>query len=537
MAELAREGVAGPLAFNVSQDARDATRYTVYLSQSGLGLPDRDYYLDEADARLATARRAYLRHMAAMFRLQGASEAEATRSADAVLALETRIAKLQWTRVDMRDALKAYNRWTLAQLPEQAPGLDWTGWLSATGLASRTDAVVVRQPSDLQGLAKLVDETPVAQWQSYVRWRVIDAYAPYLNRAAVDERFAFAGTVLRGIPQNEPPWRLAQGFVDSVMGEAVGKLYVERHFPPENKARALAMVNNFLATFREGIEALPWMSKATQREAQAKLAQFTPKIGYPDQWRDYSALQTSPTDLLANVRAGHRYAQARMVGRLGQPVDRGEWGFTPQTVNASYSPLQNAITFPAALLQPPFFDVRAEDAINYGSVGTSIGHEISHGFDDQGSRYDGKGNLRDWWTPQDREAFNARTRGLVAQYDAFVPVPGYHVNGKLTLGENIGDTAGVATAFRAYRRSLGGKPSPMIDGYSGEQRLFIGWAVKFRTLQREDAAIVQIKTDPHSPGEFRVKGALANQDAFYEAFGIVPGDRMYRAPEERVRLW
>lgn len=535
MAELERQGVTVPFSVFVGQDAQNAERYVVYASQSGLGLPDRDYYLNETDQKLTAVRQAYVQHITKLFTMQG--DAQAERHAADVLALETRLAQLQWTRVESREALKTYNPRSFAQLAEEAPGLDWSAYLRAAGIAGKVTSLVVRQPSYFVGLSKLVTDVPLEQWHSYFKWQMLAAYAPGLTRSAADERFAFTGTVLRGVPENEPPWRQAQQFVDSIMGEAVGKLYVARHFPPENKARVLAMVNNFLATFREGIAELEWMSPATKKEAQAKLALFTPKIGYPDVWRDYSALTTSSTDLIANVRAGRRFTFDRGIAKLGKPVDRGEWGFTPQTVNASYSPLQNAISFPAALLQPPFFDVRAEDAINYGTVGTSIGHEISHGFDDQGSRYDGHGNLRNWWTAEDRAAFTARANGLVQQYSAFSPVPGYHVNGQFTLGENIGDNSGVTIAYKAYRKSLGGKPSPVIDGLTGEQRLYIGWAVKFRTLQREEAAIVQIKSDPHSPGEFRVKGTLANQAGFYEAFDIKPGDKMYRPPEQRVKLW
>ena len=535
IAELERQGVTVPFAVFVGQDAQNAERYVVYAAQSGLGLPDRDYYLNDSDKKLMAVRQAYLQHITRLFTMQG--DAQADRHAADVLAVETRLAQLQWTRVESREALKTYNPRTIAQLAEEAPGIDWTAYLQAAGIAGKATSLVVRQPSYFVGLSKLVPEVPLEQWHSYLKWHVLAAYAPYLARDVADERFAFTGTVLRGVPENEPAWRQAQQFVDSIMGEAVGKLYVARHFPPENKARVLAMVNNFLATFREGIDELEWMSPATKKEAQAKLALFTPKIGYPDVWRDYSGLTTSSTDLIANVRAGRRHAYDRGIAKLGKPVDRGEWGFTPQTVNASYSPLQNAITFPAALLQPPFFDVKAEDAINYGTVGTSIGHEISHGFDDQGSRYDGHGNLRNWWTAEDRAAFTARANGLVKQYGAFSPVPGYFVNGQFTLGENIGDNSGVTIAYKAYRKSLGGKPSPVIDGLTGEQRLYIGWAVKFRTLQREEAAIVQLKSDPHSPGEFRVKGTLANQAGFYEAFDIKPGDKMYRPPEERVKLW
>ena len=535
MADMARLGVTSPFSMSVAPDAKDARRHAIYANQSGLGLPDRDYYLQDGDQKLFAVRQAYVQHIARLFTMMG--DGQADRHAADVLELETQLARLQWSRVESRDALKGYNLWTFLQLAEKAPGIDWPAYLRAVGIEAKATALVVRQPSFFIGMAKLAAQTPLDVWKSYFRWHLLAAYAPYLSRAVADESFAFSGTVLRGVPEREPQWHQAQNFVDSVMGEAVGKLYVAKHFPPENKARVLAMVNNFLATFREGITALTWMSPATKQEALAKLALFTPKIGYPDKWRDYSSLTTSSTDLIANVRAGRRFAFERGIAKLGKPVDRDEWGFTPQTVNASYSPLQNAITFPAALLQPPFFNVKAEDAINYGSVGTSIGHEISHGFDDQGSRYDGHGNLRDWWTPEDRAAFTARANGLVQQYSTFSPVPGYYVNGQLTLGENIGDNSGVTIAYKAYQRTLNGNRSPVMDGLSGEQRFYIGWAIKFRTLQREDAAILQIKTDPHSPGEFRVKGTLANQAGFYEAFGIQPGDKMYRSPEQRVQLW
>jgi predicted metalloendopeptidase len=534
VAYLSRSGVTSPFALDVYQDAKDATRYAVYASQGGLGLPDRDYYLKD-DAKLKTARAAYLKHVGALLAMAGDKQ-PAAHAAD-VLALETALAQAQWTRVESRDALKTYNPVGFDRLAELAPGFEWKAFLAAAGLNGKTDFLVLRQPSYFTAMASVVNTQPLDAWKSYFTWQVLAAYAPYLSSAFVEERFAFTGKTLRGVPQNEPQWQLAQRLVDTAMGEAVGKLYVAKYFPPENKARVQAMVDNFLATFREGIDALEWMGPQTKNEAQAKLSAFRSNIGYPDKWRDYSALKTKPNDLVGNVRAAHQFAYQRGISKLGQPVDRGEWSMLPQTVNAQFSPLKNAITFPAALLQPPFFNVRAEDAVNYGAVGTSIGHEISHGFDDQGSQYDGLGNLRNWWTAEDRANFSTRAAGLVQQYSAFSPVPGYFVNGKLTLGENIGDNSGVAIAYKAYRRSLDGKPSPVLDGLTGEQRLYIGFGIKFRTLQREDAAIVQVKTDPHSPGEFRVRGTVANQPGFYEAFGIQPGDKMYLPPEQRVIMW
>jgi predicted metalloendopeptidase len=535
MAYLGRTGVTTPFSLSVYQDAKDATRYAVYASQDGLGLPDRDYYLQDDDTRLKAARVAYLAHVEKLLGM-GGEKAAAGHAAD-ILALETALAKVQWTRVESRDALKTYNPIFFKKLAELAPGFDWEAWAKASGIAGKTDYLVVRQPSYFTGMANLVKDTPLQTWKSYFTWHVLASYAPYLSNAFVDERFAFTGKTLRGVPENEPQWQLARGFVDGAMGEAVGKLYVAKFFPPENKARVLAMVANFLATFRDGINTLEWMGPETKKEALAKLATFRPNIGYPDRWRDYSALKTHENDLIANVRASRDFAYQYNINKLGQPVDRGEWSMTPQTVNAQYSSLKNAITFPAALLQPPFFNVKAEDAVNYGAVGTSIGHEISHGFDDQGSQYDGLGNLRNWWTPEDRKAFTLRAAGLVQQYSLFSPVPGYFVNGKLTLGENIGDNSGVAIAYKAYKKSLGGKPSPVIDGMTGEQRLYIGFGIKYRNLQREDAAIMQIKTDPHSPGEFRVKGTVVNQPGFFEAFDVKPGDRMYLSPEQRVIMW
>lgn len=535
MAYFSRIGVATPFTLDVHQDAKDATRYAVYFSQSGLGLPDRDYYLKDDDAKLKAARTAYLKHIETMLTMGGDQQA-AARAGD-VLALETALANVQWTRVESRDAVKTYNPVAFDMLSERAPGFDWKAYLAAARLIGKTDFLVLRQPSYFTAMAGTIESQPLQSWKSYLTWHLLASYAPYLSNAFVDERFAFTGKTLRGVPENEPQWQRAQRFVDNAMGEAVGKLYVAKFFPPENKVRVQAMVDNVLATFREGIDALEWMGPASQREAQAKLATFRPNIGYPDTWRDYNALKTHKNDLVANVRAAHEFAYQRGINKLGQPVDRGEWSMTPQTVNAQYSPLKNAITFPAALLQPPFFNVKAEDAVNYGAVGTSIGHEISHGFDDQGSQYDGLGNLRNWWTAEDRANFSTRAAGLVQQYSAYSPVPGYFVNGKLTLGENIGDNSGVAIAYKAYRRSLGGKPSPVLDGLTGEQRLYIGFGIKYRSLQREDAAILQVKTDPHSPGEFRVRGTVANQPGFYEAFGIQPGDKMYLPPEQRVIMW
>ncbi len=532
---LQRSGIATPLSVGVAPDAQDPEHYTVNISQSGLGLPDRDYYLKDDDARLAAVRAKYRRHVATMLAMSGDQDAAA--HAAQVLEIETRLAAAQWTRVQMRDPVKSYNRVDFDKFGELAPAFDWNSYFAAAGLAPKASMAVVRQPGFLGGFSAAVAEMPLESWKSYLNWRIVESYASYLDSASVRERFAFEGTVLRGVPQSEPQWQLALRFTDNAISDAVGKRYVAMYLPPETKPRVMAMFDNFVASFRDGIEHLDWMSPETKKEAQLKLAGLKPKIAYPDQWRDYSSMKTQPDDLIANVRAARAWGRQNNLDKLGKPVDRDEWSMTPQTVNASYSPALNAITIPAAILQPPFFNVKAEDAVNYGLLGITFGHEISHAFDDSGSQYDAHGRLRNWWTAEDRAAFKARAAGLVKQYGAYSPVPGYYINGELTLGENIGDNSGLSLTYNAYRRSLGGKPSPVIDGLTGEQRLYIGFAQKWRAKLRPEAAIAQIKSDPHSPGEFRAKGTVMNQPGFYEAFGIKPGDAMYLPPEQRVIMW
>ncbi|MRW93104.1 M13 family peptidase [Duganella sp. FT80W] len=534
-AYLQRNGVQTPFSAGVSPDARDPENYTLNVSQSGLGLPDRDYYLKDDDAKLKGIRAKYQQHIETMLTMSGDHEAAA--HAAQILDVETRLAAAQWTRVQMRDPVKSYNRVAFDQFNELAPAFDWKAYFAAAGLAPKASSAVVRQPSFITGFSETLDKLPLEAWKSYLSWRVIESYAQYLDSATVKERFAFDGTVLRGVPQSEPQWQLALRFTDSSLSDAVGKLYVQMYLPPETKPRVMAMFDNFVASFRDGIEQLDWMGPETKKEAQAKLAALKPNIAYPEKWRDYSALKTSPTDLVANVKAARAWSHQRNLEKLGKLVDRDEWSMTPQTVNASYNPLLNAITIPAAILQPPFFNVKAEDAVNYGLLGITFGHEISHAFDDSGSQYDAKGRLRNWWTDADRTAFKARAAGLVKQYGAYSPVPGYFINGELTLGENIGDNSGLSLTYKAYHRSLGGKPSPVIDGLTGEQRLYIGFAQKWRAKLRPEAAIAQIKSDPHSPGEFRAKGTVMNQPGFYEAFGIKPGDPMYLPPEQRVLMW
>lgn len=534
-AALQRSGIQTPFSAGVAPDAQNPERYTINISQSGLGLPDRDYYLKDDDAKLKGVRDKYLKHIETMLAMSG--DRQATAHAAQVLDIETRLAAVQWTRVQMRDPVKSYNRVDFDQFAALAPGFDWNAYFAAAGYAGKETSAVVRQPSFLKGYSETLAAVPLDAWKSYLNWRIIESYASYLDSAAVKERFAFEGTTLRGVPQSEPLWQLALKFTDGALGDAVGKKYVAMYLPPETRPRVMAMFDNFVASFKDGIEHLDWMSAETKKEAQLKLAALKPKIAYPDQWRDYSAMKTQPKDLVANVRAARAWSRQYNLDKLGKPVDRDEWSMTPQTVNASYSPALNSITIPAAILQPPFFNVKAEDAVNYGLLGITFGHEISHAFDDSGSQYDARGRLRNWWTVADRTAFKARAAGLVKQYGAYSPVPGYHINGELTLGENIGDNSGLSLTYKAYQRSLGGKPSPVLDGLTGEQRLYIGFAQKWRAKLRPEAAIAQIKSDPHSPGEFRAKGTVMNQPGFYEAFDIKPGDPMYLPPEQRVIMW
>jgi predicted metalloendopeptidase len=534
VAHLNRIGAGAPYDFDINQDARNSLQYAVIVHQSGLGMPDRDYYLKD-DPKLKEARAKYLAHIGKMMGMAGDAEAEV--HAAAILDLETALAQLQWTRVENRDPVKTYNKTAIADLTKLMPGYDWQRYVRGADLAGKVDSVIVSQPSYFGGLDKLMATTPLPVWKAYFKWHVLAAAAPYLSKPFVDERFAFTGTVLSGIPENRPRWKRGIALLDRSMGEALGKRYVEKYFPPQNKARMQALVRNLLDAYRSDIDTLDWMSPDTKKGAQAKLAKLVTKIGYPDTWRDYGALKISRDDLWGNVVRANGFEYRRNLDKLGKPVDRTEWHMTPQTVNAYYNPLMNEIVFPAAILQPPFFNVRADDAVNYGGIGAVIGHEISHGFDDKGSQYDADGNLHDWFTQEDHEKFKAKTRALVAQYDVFEPVPGFHVNGELTLGENIGDNSGLAIAYKAYRLSLAGKPAPVIDGLTGDQRMFFGWVQVWRGKVREAEAIQRIKADPHSPPAVRGMAPVVNQEGFYAAFGVKKSDKMYLPPERRVDIW
>jgi putative endopeptidase len=527
-------GAGAPYGLFVNLDARNSTQYAVSLFQGGLGLPDRDYYLKD-DAKLKDARTAYRAHVEKMLSMAG--ESKAAESAEAILKLETSLAKIQWTRVEDRDPIKTYNKTAISELPVLMPGYDWQRYVRSAGIDGKVDSVIIRQPSYFTGLGRVMTNTPLPVWKAYFKWRVLSAAAPYLSKSFVDERFAFTGGVLRGVPENQPRWKRGIALLDGGIGEALGKLYVAKYFPPQNKARMQALVQNLLEAYRRDIDTLDWMSAETKVGAQAKLAKMTPKIGYPDHWRDYSALKVSRDDLHGNVVRASEFEYRRNLAKLGKPVDHGEWRMRPQTVNASYNPTSNEITFPAAILQPPFFDATADDAANYGGIGAVIGHEMSHGFDDQGSQFDADGNLHDWFTKADHDKFAEKTKALIAQYNAYEPVPDYHVNGALTLGENIGDNSGLAIAYKAYRISLAGHEAPIIDALTGDQRLYLGWVQVWRGKVREAETIQRIKTDPHSPPAVRGAATLRNQAGFYAAFALRPSDKMYLPPQQRVNIW
>ncbi|MDN4038061.1 M13 family metallopeptidase [Massilia sp. YIM B02443] len=534
-AHLSKIGVATPYGIYVGQDARESTRHVTYISQSGLGMPDRDYYLKMDDKRLAETRAAYEQHVARTLALAG--EKNAAAQAKAIVDFETELAKVQWTKVENRDPVKRYNKMTVAELTRLAPGYDWNAALAAAGVGNKLDTIIVSQPSYFTGLNAVLARTELATLKSYFEWQLLREYSPYLSKAFVDQNFAFYGTALTGVTEQQPTWKKGVATVEGALGEPLGKLYVAEHFPAERKARMEELVKNLIVAYGQSIDNLEWMSPETKKEARAKLAKFTPKIGYPDKWRDYSKLDIKADDLVGNVMRSSTFEYNRNINKLGKPIDHTEWGMTPQTVNAYYRSSMNEIVFPAAILQPPFFDMRADDAVNYGAIGAVIGHEIGHGFDDKGSQSDGDGNLRDWWTAEDRAAFKQRTDKLVKQFNGFSPLPGYHVNGELTLGENIGDNAGLSIGYKAYKLSLKGQPAPVIDGLTGDQRFFMGFAQVWRSKMREAQQINQVKTDPHSPGQFRANGTLANMPEFYEAFGVKPGDKMYLAPEDRVIVW
>jgi putative endopeptidase len=523
----------------VGVDDKHPDNYSVNLIQSGLGMPDRDYYLKN-DPALVRTRDAYRKYLTDMLTLAGMDDAAAR--ADRILALETEIAKVQWTRADRRDADKIYNPMSVSALKALAPDFDWDAFLAETHIPmTRPDGserqVIVAEKTAFGPLGTIFKNTPVSTWRDYLVVHYLHTFAAYLPKRFDDLSFSFYGTVLGGRTQQLDRKTRGVHLLDNLIGEALGKLYVARYFPPEAKAKADELVANLLKAYEADIRTLDWMSPATREKALEKLHLFTPKIGYPTKWRDYSALTITRGDLIGDVQRANEFEWNREVARINQPVDKSEWGMTPSTINAYYNPSFNEIVFPAAILQAPFFDPNADDAVNYGGIGMVIGHEISHGFDDQGSKYDGHGVFQDWWTKEDRAAFDARTKALVAQYDAFEPLPGLHVIGANTLGENIADNAGVAIALKAYHISLGGKPAPVLDGFTGDQRFFLSVGQIWRTKMRDSAIRTQTLSNEHTVAEFRVIGPTRNQNEWYHAFGVKAGQKYYLAPDQRVHLW
>ena len=532
LGQLFRQGITGPFGGYVATDDRIPTEMIMRLTQSGLGLPDRDYYLRD-DPSLVEKRNAYRDYLGRLLTLAG--ESGAAERAAAVLALESRIADVHWTRVDSRDDEKTYNKRSLTQLASEAPGFDWSRFFQEVGIADQAN-VLVSQPSAFTGSARIIAETPLPVLKDYLLLRALDSYAPYLSSQFVDTHFAFRGTVLNGTPENEPRWKRGVSLVTLMIPDDISRIYVARHFPPEAKAAADRLVGNLIAAMDQRLANLSWMAPETRTRARAKLAAFTPKIGYPDSWRDYSSVAVSRDNLIQNIANATRFEYQRQLDKLGEPVDRSEWFMTPMEINAYAYTSWNEIVFPAAILQPPFFDPNADDAINYGGIGAVIGHEISHHFDDQGSKYDQSGALNEWWTPQDRERFNALTAQLVAQYDLYEPLPGHRIQGQLTLGENIADLAGLTVAYDAYRLSLGGSPAPVLAGFSGDERFYLGWAQIWRRKYREANLLQRLLTDPHSPSEQRV-AVVRNLDPWYGAYEVTADDTLYLPPQRRVRIW
>jgi putative endopeptidase len=532
MGRLAHVGIRGPISGRVDSDEHDPDIMIVHLRQSGLGLPDRDYYLSDS-ADIASKRAAYQAYLAQLLTLAGESNADAR--AAAVLAFEHDLAEAQWTRVQNRDDNATYNRWSRDDFAREAPGFDWAAFFAAAGVSGE-QTMIVAQPTAFTAMARIIGAAPQAVLDDYLMLRTIDNFAPYLSSPFVDAHFGFHGTALNGTPQNQERWKRGVALVTRMIPDDVSRIYVQRYFPPEAKAAADALVRNIIAAMDHRLSTLAWMSPETRARARAKLAAFHPKIGYPEFWHDYSAIQVSRTNLVQNVLNAARWDYDFDLSKLGHPADRREWGMTPMTVNAYANPVWNEIVFPAAILQPPFFDPHADMAVNYGGIGAVIGHEMSHHFDDQGSKYDEHGRLAEWWTPQDRARFNALTDRLVAEYDAYEPLPGHHVQGRLTLGENIADLAGLTVAYDAYHRALGNARAPVLDGFTGDQRFYLGWAQVWRRRYREANLLQRLLTDPHSPSEQRA-AVVRNLDPWYSAFDVRSGQRLYLAPDQRVRIW
>ncbi|MGL1956446.1 MAG: peptidase M13 [Colwellia sp.] len=526
-------GISNPLALYISIDSKNSSSYAVHLWQSGLNLPDKDYYVNEAE-RFVNLRSGYLSHIENMYNL--ADIANGKNAAKNIMALETSLAEFHWTRVQNRDSEKRYNKYATNNLNSISDKFNWQAFLAAEGVAAQKD-IIINQPEFIKGFADIFDKTSLDIWKQYLTFNTLSAFSSYLTTNLDNEDFDFFSRQLSGREEQRPQWKRGVSVVNSNLGEVIGKVYVTRHFTPKAKFRMSELVENLRNAYGVSINDLSWMSDDTKKSAQIKLAAFTPKIGYPDKWEDYSDLTIKSDDIISNIINARKVSNDKEIAKLGGPIRKWEWHMTPQTVNAYYSPPANEIVFPAAILQPPFFNMEADDAVNYGAIGAVIGHEMGHGFDDQGSKYDAKGNLRNWWTEQDLKEFSNRTKSLVDQYANFQVFDDLQLNGELTLGENIGDLSGVTIAYKAYQASLKGKEAPVIDGLTGDQRFFMGYAQVWRGKVVEKTMRNRVATDPHSPGEFRVIGILSNIDKFYETFDVKKGDAMYIAPEKRVKIW
>ncbi|WP_395063284.1 M13 family metallopeptidase [Flavobacterium sp.] len=528
-----RTGTTIPFSISVTEDFKDPKKYTLMTWQGGLGLPEREYYL-QSDAKMTDIRKKYVAHIEKMLQLGGI--ANPSESASKIMTLETTLATNHMKKEDTRNTAALYNKYATTDLKTLMPDFDWSAMLKNAGLDKEKN-IVVSQIEYTKNLNNIIKNTPIDTWKTYLKWSLINDKANSLTTALDTQNFEFYGKTLYGKEAQEEDWKRAVNTVNGGLGEIVGKVYVEKHFTPEAKERMTGMVKNLLKAYAESIKNLDWMSANTKKEALAKVDKFMIKIGYPDKWRDYSALKVAKNDLYGNNVRSREFEYNRMINKLGKPVDRTEWGMTPQTVNAYYNPTLNEIVFPAAILQPPFFDLKADDAVNYGGIGAVIGHEIGHGFDDQGSTFNGDGVMKNWWTPADLTAFQARTKALVDQYNSFKAFPDLNVNGAFTLGENIGDLGGLSIAIKAYKMSLNGKEAPVMDGFTGIQRVFLGWGQVWLDKSREEALRSQIAGDPHSPAKFRINGVVRNVPEFYEAFKIKPTDSLYLAPEKRVKIW
>ena len=535
LGELEIEGLGGLFYAFITSDNKKSDENILYVGQSGLSLPDEAYYREDEYVPIREAFISHVTRMCALAGIDGGSE-HAVR----ILSVETELASHHWDQVKDRDATETYNKVTFSELQKLSDGFDWQAWNKGAQVpALVTEKVIVRQPSFFSGLGSMLNDFDGPRWRSWLMWQILSGGASYLNADIVNENFAFYGTTLSGVPQLRERWKRGVRLVEGALGEAVGQIYVEAHFPPAAKLAMEKLVDNLIEAYRVDITALEWMTSETKVKALEKLDKFTPKIGYPDKWRDYSALQISSDDLIANLAAVSRFSRDYEFAKIGKPVDKTEWLMTPQTVNAYYNPGMNEIVFPAAILQSPFFDLDADDAANYGGIGSVIGHEIGHGFDDQGSKFDGDGNLNDWWTQDDRVEFDKRSQKLIAQFDVLTPeeTPDSHVNGALTIGENIGDLGGLTIAHKAYEISLGGQPAPVIDGDTGFQRFFLGYAQVWRGKVRPEEIVRRLATDPHSPDEFRCNQIVKNLEEFYQAFDVREGDALWLDPAERVRIW